>query len=81
MVNLRAQLTFKLQYSRDWRFTDLANNNIALDPIPEETPPEYINQLRERLSRTRLVTDIDAVVVGALRFCVPLSNESPSSTG
>jgi hypothetical protein len=58
---------------------DLGNNEIALRPVTERAPEhKYIEPIKERLSRRRFITDIDAVAVGALGFCVPLSNESPS---
>jgi len=64
------QVTFKLESSGHWKNADLFKNEIQR----AEIKPEYINQLKDKLSRKRLVTNVDIRVfaVGALGFCVPL---------
>ena len=75
--SLRPHVTFKVQSSGNWRDGDLVDNEISRLEVTE-SEPEYIKKLNEKLSRTRLITDIEFEAVGAHGFCVPLSNESPS---
>jgi hypothetical protein len=76
--DLRPHVTFDLQDSDHWHDADVAINKIT---VLRGIKPKYINDISERLSRKRLVTDTDAVGVGAFGFCVPFANESPSSAG
>jgi hypothetical protein len=71
--NFRDHVTFNLQSTNNWRDIDLLNNEIAV----AENEPEYISDLKSKLSRKRLDTGTNVVKVGALDFCVPQSNESP----
>jgi hypothetical protein len=68
--------TFTLQAQNKWDPVDLLNNAVPASPVAAQET--YIQQLTARLAQKRLVTDANAV--GALGFCIPLSNESPSYT-
>jgi hypothetical protein len=69
-------VTFKVQSRGNYNDSDLVNNEVTCRPGTERR--EYVKSFKGKLSQRRLVTDIDAMAVGALGFCVPLSNESPS---
>jgi len=64
------QVTFKLESSGHQKDADLVKNEVQVADVE----PEYINHLRDELSRKHLVTDMDtrAMVVGALGFFVSL---------
>ena len=66
-----------VQSSTSWNVVDVTNNEITA----AANEPYYIKNLKDKLSRKRLVTDIDAEEVGALGVCMSLSNEYPSWTG
>lgn len=75
--DFRPQVTFKVQSPGNWDDPDLENNKIRMLPVTG-IKPQYIETFKKELTRRRLVTDINAEAVGALGFCVTLSNESSS---
>ena len=68
-------VTLKVHAQKNWNAADLRNNGV--NPT-NGRHPDYIENFRRTLIGKRIGKNQDAVAVGALTFCVPLSKESPS---
>ena len=81
--DLRRHVRFSVESLNqiNWSDADLEKNKIAVLETGSEPEPNYIKNLKAKLSRKRRVKDSDGVGVGALGFSVPVSNESPSCSG
>ena len=76
--DLKPLITFKVRTQKNWKSQDLLNNEVKM--VGLEHQPACIKAFRDKLIEKRHVTD-KIVTVGTLGICMPLSDESLSSTG